>query len=516
MPSNTKKYFKFETEDLKNWSKAEMLSHSCSGAHSFCIDSRKAQADSIFVALQGLHNDGHFFLEPAYRAGAKIFIVNPYDERTHKAVDELATHKDISILKVQNSIKALQNIAHNWRHCLSGKVLAVSGSSGKTSTKNFISQILSNQNTQNVPHKKMQVRVSPLSYNNHLGVPLSLLQTEQDDDLVVLELGINHDQEMTSLCKIASPDSMLLTNVGSAHLGNFGTFKKLEEEKGEIFSNINPKSICFFNLSNPSTKNMFLKYKKKCNAFTFSYKFYNSKNNFELSKDDNIQKHISIEVVDETLCELKLNIYIGTKKFENINAPLVGQHQAGNLAAAVAVAFSMGVDANNIIKRLPQIKSTWGRMQILKHKTTTLLFDAYNASPDSMDRALQTFIKISSEKQKDAPSATSTKSLRTSIVGEMLELGSFSQKAHFDLGKLMAQYFDKILFVSKNKEISDTFKKGLQSGNYSGDLFLASSVEDKNLEKLKKTFLSNPFLFIKGSRYHRLEKLLQNWNVTIN
>ncbi|MBE8221465.1 MAG: UDP-N-acetylmuramoyl-tripeptide--D-alanyl-D-alanine ligase [Bdellovibrionales bacterium] len=486
MNNNNKKFL---VKNVALWSKANILKNNVDSFSNFLIDTRKYKADSAFVALKG-NVDAHSFLAQAYDKGVRVFFI---DNSISKIFfKEIMLLKDISLLQVPDTLKALQLIASKWRTLLQGKVVAISGSNGKTSTKNFSYQILKT-------YKKTYK--SPLSFNNHLGVPLSLLEANQDDEVIILEMGMNHKEELKLLTTIAKPDISLITQVSQAHIGHFNSLNEVAEAKQELYQFSPSKSTGIFNEDNIFTQKMKTKYLKDSNRLCFSFGSEKI-----LKNKSNLQKCVITELTSESLSGLSFTLSYFDKNKEQhkncVSLSLLGSHNINNIAAAVAISLALKMPWSKIIKALNNLQQSWGRMQLLyTNNGASVIFDAYNANPSSFKSALDSLEKFSCTGKKIA------------LIGAMGELGKWSDKEHSDLSLRISSIFDSVGFIGDKK----SFVSGLQKNKFKGSFVHSKSVDDKEFQNFLETLASSikkeDIVFIKASRFYKLEKILQKLKI---
>lgn len=326
-------------------------------------DTRKSMQDGVFLALKGRNFDGHDFISVAEKMGAKAVIVS------QKVDTQLPT------LLVENTEKALVQIAKWWLSQIKPQVIGITGSSGKTTTKNMLANILN----LSAPTLKTQGNL-----NNHLGVPMTLLELDKKHQYAVIEMGANHIGEIAYLRDIVNPDIALLTNTLDAHIGEFGGFDNLVRAKGEIY-NSNSKNIV-----NTQT------------TFTGDIYFGDGGNIFATNIKNNI---------------FDLNIF---NKKTTVKLKLIGVHNIENALAAASCAYVFGVDINSIKQGLENTYAEKGRLNVIQHAGLIIIDDTYNASPSSVKYALEVLNNFSGT--------------TIAVLGHMAELGTQSREYHTQVG----------------------------------------------------------------------------------
>lgn len=422
------------------------------------IDSRNIKKDSLFIAIKGERFDGHNFIDQAVNNGASAVLIN---EKHLKKIKDY----DIPIITVKDTIIALGDIAKAWRKKLRAKVIGITGSAGKTTTKEILSVLLS---------EKFKVYKTHSNNNNHIGVPLTILNTNEKHDVLVAELGTNHFGEIAYTAQIAKPDYAVITNIGDSHLEFLNDREGVLKEKSALLSEtIKNKGKVFINDDDPLLKKFGKKIKNKITFSRFDKADYECK---ILSYDKKARPEIIIKT---------------KKKKLRLTLPLSGDANVSNYLAAFAIASELGVGKNKIFNATKKIKSFEKRLDIKNYKNFTLINDTYNANPDSMKSALNILSRFAVRKKKIA------------VLGDMFELGKQSKPKHlemadylntlqidevYSLGKMM-RWFDKKL--NSNIKIHKHFNDRISLKNF-----------------LENVSLSNSVILIKGSRGMRMEEFV--------
>ncbi|MCP3899329.1 MAG: UDP-N-acetylmuramoyl-tripeptide--D-alanyl-D-alanine ligase, partial [Desulfobacteraceae bacterium] len=370
-------------------------------------DSRNTNTNDLFVALQGENFDGSNFVTELFVNGIKGFIVpkgffNKLPEKLKK--DFQSEENKVCLFETENTLTALGLLAKFQRMRCKAKVIAITGSSGKTTTRELIAGILNNS---------FNILTTKGNFNNEIGLPLSLLRLSSEHDLAVVEMGMNHAGEILRLANIAKPDIGVITNTSVAHLEGLGTADNIALAKAEMFQSMSKNSKVVINIDDPRFKIIESKAKEnpdiadiicfgtsKTADFTADFISQNQDiTNFSL-----IQKnHKNIEII--------------------LNSP--APFMVTNALAACAVALKAGADENDIKKGLRAFTPVKGRMNFSKFSNKiNLIDDTYNANPDSVKQALITLSLVSGEQKS------------TAVLGDMLELGKDSPKLHEEIGKL--------------------------------------------------------------------------------
>lgn len=410
-----------------------------------CTDSRKVSANTIFFALKGENFNGNLFAEKALNSGASFAIV-----------DEDLGLDSSKVLLVDDVLKCLQDFANRYRHAFDIPVVAITGSNGKTTTKELIASVLgSNFNT----HFTLG------NFNNHIGVPLTLLQLKKEHQIAFIEMGANHVGEIDFLCQIANPTHGIITNIGKAHLEGFGGMEGVKKGKGELYDFLmDTNGVIFINQSESSLDELI-------GSRSFKGVYFS-----EHSKE---QGFVDLKLTDNNSF-LSMQVEYYDNVTQDIQTQLQGDYNVFNALSAICIGIYFRVPKAKIKYALESYHPQNNRSQIVTHKSNTFLLDAYNANPSSMLAALEDFKKVNHER-------------KIAILGDMYELGDYSEEEHKRVADLaLASGFEKVVFVGKHFPNSDF----------------------KDIKELKEWFLCQEykdyFFLIKGSRGVALEKLLQD------
>jgi len=408
-------------------------------------DTRKIEENCIFFALKGDNFNGNKFAVTALEKGASFAII---DDK-----DYLISSKTIL---VENVLQTLKDLANLHRRELGIPILAITGTNGKTTTKELVSVVLS---------KKFNVSFTEGNLNNHIGVPLTLLKMNAETEFGVVEMGANHPGEIADLCIVAEPDFGIITNIGKAHLEGFGSFEGVIKTKSELYNYIkNKNGIVFFNHDNPLLTELTLDVRNK-----ISYGQENAGFTGEL-------------LSSPPFVHLKANFKKGVLY---LNTNLTGDYNFENILAAACIGNYFEVEPLLIQKALKSYYPQNNRSQLINKNGLKIIMDAYNANPTSMQASIKSFMSH----------VSNTTFL---ILGDMLELGNYSKQEHTAILELVKKYPTTTVYtVGKNFfEIADSF-------NYQPFL---------NVELFCKFLEENPIktgdVLIKGSRGIHLEKVL--------
>ncbi len=442
-------------------------------------DTRNSLRGEIFFALKGANFDAHDFLDLACRQGAAALVVSQLPEKAKNLM------KTVTIIEVPDVLKALQNLALFWRLTMSAKILAVTGTNGKTTTKEFAATILS---------QKYKTHFSKGSFNNHWGVPLSLLGLEPEHEVAIIEMGMNHAGEISELMGISEPEVVMVTMVGRGHLEGLGSIEEVAKAKEEMYSFADPGVHTIFNIENIYTRKMYLNYikshpvtKPSLNPILFASKL----DNFT----ETHKPTIHFEIVSSDMTSLKIKGLIDGVKGE-VEVAVFGEHNVHNLMAASALALSAGMTPDEIWQALPKCQTSWGRNQWIAVKSgARVLFDAYNANPESMKAAIENFSKLRARGRKIV------------FLGEMREMGAATGEVHRELGALVGEKsFDYVFFIGPSEA---DFSSGVKSTKFNKNLLVTDTYKKNLALSVLPVIDRDDVVLIKASRGMELERILE-------
>lgn len=459
---------KWTLKQIAEWTEAEILSQHQLDFDEIGTDTRISLSGKIFIALKGDSYDAHQYLDIAVKQGAAALLVHEWPEK----FDHLKTK--VSVLKVKDTLSALQNFAFGYRQTLATKIIGITGSNGKTTTKEFTAQILS---------QFKKTHYSQGSFNNHWGVPMTLLSIPQDADFAVIEMGMNHTGEITELVKIAEPDIVVCTMVGTAHIEFFGTREKIAEAKREIYLDSKDETIRIFNQDQDLTFDMMYPVARKFPASRML--------SFSAS---NTEADVFFKIEKLKMREMKILGLIATVKGE-AEIAVFGQQNLTNLMAAATIAYACKITPENIWLALPKCKTAWGRNQFIETEIgAEILFDGYNANPDSMKALLENIPLLECSGKK------------IGIFGQMKEQGDHAEAAHIELGEWVAKSgFSQIYFIGENYL---DFKKSFEKSHSKTKALIEPDFTEIMGQSLATTAQSGDIVVVKGSRGARTERFI--------
>lgn len=425
----------------------------------FHFDSRQVTPGSVFIALNGETQDGHDFVKSALTNGAALSIVNRSVAGPHIIVPDV--------------LGGIAKLATNLRNQLSKlKIVAITGSQGKTTTKDMLNSILSSQGQ----------CVAPIgSYNNDIGVPITLLKCNENTKYCILEMGARHLGDIARLTELASPDVGVVLKVGTAHLGEFGSRAKIAETKGELIRGLKPGATAVLGTYDEFTPKM------NANSSVKTITFGESTSCLIRAAD--LELHGGFPAFDLVTPEGR----------EHVELQLLGVHQVPNALAAAGAAFALGVSTADIAAALSTHQNTgkW-RMELTDLDGLTLINDSYNANPESMSAALRTLSLLTQERGGNS----------WAFVGKMHELGKESEELHRKVGQLAGELgIDHLVVIGERSYISDAISKNTTIHFYP---------DQNSATELLQRFDSGDVVLVKASRAEHLEvtaeQIINGWS----
>ena len=406
------------------------------------IDSRNIEPHDIFIPIKGNSMDGHQFIKNVLKINGTICL------------DEKSNIINKRIIKTKSNRQALIDMASSWRKIIKSNVIAITGSNGKTTTKELLYHIIKN---------KFDCSKSKGNHNSTIGLPLTFLNCKINDQYTILELGANKSGEIETLCKAIQPDLSLITNISNAHIENFNSINSIAKCKSEIFSCLNKAGTAFININDKMIQNMYTKGEK----ITFGI------NNKKADYNGLLHKNY-IMIINDFILEIPENIYYLNE----------------SILAAYTISNTLGINNSTVQKAINSFVIPNGRGSIINNKSYKIIDDTYNASPASMKFGIERFSKMK------------TKNCKILIIGDMLELGQYKIEEHKKIGDLInLTNIDIVLTIGD--AMFHLYKTLNKNYKYKAHFF--------NIETLKKKFKSivkkNDIVFIKGSRKMKLEEV---------
>jgi UDP-N-acetylmuramoyl-tripeptide--D-alanyl-D-alanine ligase len=435
-----------------------------------CTDTRNIIPNSLFFCLKGAHFDGNLFVNEALEKGAGYVITEESDNQKAEG------RRHENIIFVDNVLKTLQQLANYHRNQLKIPVIGITGTNGKTTTKELIAAVLS---------KKYKVAYTQGNLNNHIGVPLTLLSIKKEEEIAVIEMGANHTGEIDELCQIAQPDYGLITNIGKAHLEGFGSIENIIETKTALYR---AAQVLFVNAEDEvlmqKAESRKLKAEKNLTVLQ-SYSLTVSKTNIIFYGKNT--------TIDGTILEMNPCLVLDLLG-KKIQTHLTGNYNLPNILGAAAIGNFFGVSHGDICEAIANYEPQNHRSQVIKSGANTIIADYYNANPSSMKAALDNFL------QMEAPR-------KWALLGDMLELGENSVTEHqaiidFCKEKNIDTIFIGPTFYSLKNEHAHFFMN-VEDCN----AFLKEKISPSKFEGVDGEAGRGSFILIKGSRGIHLENL---------
>ena len=438
------------------------LFNSCNGV---TTDTRTLKGGEMFFALKGENFDGNEYALKALEAGAAYAVVN--------TSADVASVDDQRLIKVEDTLKALQELArwHRSMTFVGGRplpVVALTGTNGKTTTKELVRQVLS---------AKYNVTATEGNLNNSIGVPLTLLKISPATEIAVVEMGASHPGDIKELVDIALPNFGLITNVGKAHLLGFGSFEGVKATKGELYDYLRRTSDkVFLNVDNPHLCQM----ASERNLQSDPERPYSLVLPYGLSL---MGAEVLPSDAEHPFLRIKLQDRI-------VNTNLVGSYNADNVMAAIAVGQHFGVSLEDAITAVEAYVPSNNRSQMTRTEKNTLIVDAYNANPTSMEAALNNFASVIAE-------------CKVAMLGDMLELGDESVAEHVQVvRKAISASLDSVMFVGGE------FAKAVASEGVASESIRCFDTSQNLADWLAENPITGAAVLIKGSRGTRMEKVI--------
>ncbi len=467
--------------------------------HGVGTDTRSNLKGQLFVALCGESYDAHLFLKSAVDAGASALLIHGFP-KVMSEHDREELQRLVTVIEVQDTLKGLQALGNYWRRKMPAKILGITGTNGKTTTKEFAAAILGS---------KLSVQYSKGSFNNHWGVPISLLSITPSHQVAVIEMGLNHAGELRTLAQIAEPDTVVCTMVGRGHLEGLGSIEGVAQAKSEIYEMAPQASTRIFNLENPYTREMMQKFATHLrDEQILTFAGSESATRPEIQKilaesprvhsvNGNAKRELDVQlkVISVESDALVIRGIIGGREGE-ARVPVFGQQNVTNLMAAAALALSCQMTPEEIWNALPLCRTAWGRNQWVKLESgARALFDAYNANPESMLAAVSNFSQLRAQGSR-----------KFAVLGEMREMGAAAPLVHRELGEAVARAgFAGVLFIGPS---SKEFAAGLAAQGYSNTSVISDAYENELAARLVPVLHPTDMVLVKGSRGMQLERVL--------
>jgi UDP-N-acetylmuramoyl-tripeptide--D-alanyl-D-alanine ligase len=422
-------------------------------------DSRAVRPGDLFVALHGENFDGHQFVEQALQRGAVGAMVET------KFSGKISP--EFSLLRVHDTLKAYQQLAASYRRSLGLKVIAITGSNGKTSTKDFTASVLSRQ---------FRVTRTEGNFNNHVGLPRTILEASAEDQIAVWEIGMNHPGEIAPLAQIARPDVAIITNIGVAHIQFMGSREAIAQEKGDLAASLGPDGTLILNSSDEFAQSIANR--------TAGRVIFAGIEQGEVQARDIIQSANGAE----------FELLEGAHRCHAV-LPVPGLHMVQNALVAVAAGRVFRVSLEDCAAGLAAAPLTKARLQIKTIRGVQFIDDTYNANPDSTKAALRTLAELE------------TQGRRIAVLGQMLELGAESRRGHREVGETAASLgIDHLIALGKD---AAEIAAGAESAGLTNNETVATA--ELAADRLCEIVRPGDLVLIKGSRSARTERVLEEF-----
>ncbi|MCL2889005.1 MAG: UDP-N-acetylmuramoyl-tripeptide--D-alanyl-D-alanine ligase [Eggerthellaceae bacterium] len=456
-----------------------------------CWDSRELVPDDVFVALPGQRVDGHRFVDDALRKGAAVVLVT---DRPDAESCLLAKEMGAAIIEVSNSANAIADLAREWRARLRGHVIAITGSSGKTTTKNLVRDVL---------EASFSVVATSGNQNNELGVPKTILDADINTEVIVLEMGMRGFGQIRALCDLALPDMGIITNIGEAHLELLKTKENIARAKAELFCALpQNRGIAFMNRSDEYAD--FVSDLAQLESRQVRLVYYDvleeAGSKPDPANSDGFEKEYGVQgawadgvILDPSGCPC-FTLHLGEEEIA-ATLPLRGIHNVYNAVSAASVGAVLGMDLETIVAALKKARIECGRQELVKARGGfTIINDSYNANPDSMRAALMMFSSMEVEGR------------RVAVLGDMAELGDAAYACHERIGELLAGLpIDQLICIGDLScaIVSTAAKHGMEDKKITHLRSIPAI-----LEELETSLRPGDAVLVKGSRCMGLERVV--------
>lgn len=448
-------------EEIARDCEGQLLHNSNRPVTGFSIDTRTLKPGDLFVALAGENQNGHSYLARAVEAGAAALLIS---DANALAVSQ---KHDYSVIKVPDTLAGLQMLAGNQRNRLSARVIGVTGSNGKTTTRAMLQHLLSNVGNCSATSGNL---------NNHIGLPLTILSLDTAANYAVLEMGMNHQGEIRDLCHIARPEAALISNIGPAHIGILGSLANIARAKAEILENLTSSQIAVVPGDTEFTTLL-----RESTSATLLYFGENINNDYRICN-----LNMKVDGISFTLAAPD-----GKHKCQ---LALAGRHNAFNATAALALFHQLGHDLAAGCRHLSSFKPVGARMERIEIDGINVLLDCYNANPASMSEAIK-FLAVC-----PAP--------RIAVLGDMRELGDQSDQLHRQLGIEVAKNHPELL-ICVGSDARQTAAAARDHG-MSESAVIALNSNESAAELLKERLIKGSTVLFKASRGMHFETIVRS------
>jgi len=431
------------------------------------IDSRTLSENELFICICGDRFNGHDFIKEAQNKKASAIVIS---DRSG-----MASKKNMapSVIHVDDTLKALQELARFHRNQMPVKVIGVTGTNGKSTTKEM---------TASITETKFKTIKTKGNLNNHIGLPLNLFRLSKKDEVAVMEMGMSATGEIKRLAEIARPEIGVVTNISEGHLVHLKTLKKIQAAKGELYDSLNSQGTAIVNADDK----LVLEIAKSTRAKLFTYGIHNKAD----IKAENIRQ-VGREGFDLNVCFID--------KIIPMRIPFLGECNIYNALAAMATSYSLGIEPDDIKVGLKNTKLMPSRFEVTEYEGATIINDSYNANPKSMQEALKTLTTYRCEGR------------RFFVMGDMLELGDLEELAHETLGADIAKHHTDYL-VTVGKLSAYAAKSAVTAGMNKKNIAITSGHKCA-VSFIKKHIRPGDCILVKGSRGSKMEEVIKRLTV---
>ena len=431
----------------------------------FSKDTRSIQKGDTYIAIKGEKFDGNIFWKEAFKNGADCIIIQDIEFSD----EELKEFENKTIIKVEDTMQALYKIASYKREINNIPVVAITGSVGKTSTKDMISSVVS---------QKYKTLKTIGNNNNNIGLPFTILRLK-DEEIMILEMGMNHFGEIHLLSNIAKPNICVITNIGTSHIGNLGSKENILKAKLEILDGADNPTI-IINNDDKLLHKWYLENKDNRKIITYGIE----------NKSDIMAKDM---ILDQEESRYKCNI---DGKEIDVEVPIAGRHFVLNSLCATTVGITLNIDINKIITGIKNVELTKKRMDIKEINGIKVINDAYNASPEAMKASLNYLSSFKNNR-------------KIAVLGDMFELGKYSEKLHKLVGEYVCENnIDILVCAGENAKLiaDEALKKGMKK-----EKVFYLKEKDKALELLRKITKTGDVVLFKASNGMKFYEIADNF-----
>lgn len=419
-------------------------------------DTRDIKLHNLFIPLVGAKYDGHTFAFDAIKKGA---IATLWDK------NHPTPYLDAGIIVVDDTLKAYQKLANSYLKATKSKVIGITGSNGKTGTKDILASILK---------ENFRVHKTAKNLNNEIGVPKTIMEMDLDDEAIVLEMGMERFGEISVLTNIANPDIAVITNIGDSHLLELGTKENIARAKFEILEGLKPDGIFIFNNDDDILRKVIREYSIPQRIIKIGTR----------EDSDVIIRPIRS---DESGSSFSIGEYA-------YSIPFIGKHQIYNVSVAITIAGLLGMDYASIVKGLSKVKLTGMRMELMHLPSFDVLNDCYKSNPQSLMSCIETVYTMKGYKNKIL------------ILSDMLELGENEEKLHFNVGEKIDR--DRIDYVICVGDLAKEIYNGANRNFNVKNLFYFET-KGEVIEKVREIISEDTLIMVKGSRGMKLEEIIE-------